>query len=263
MKLKGEVLFVVLVVVLVLAIAGTTALGYVVYKQDKNAKNATSSTLKTDSTATASTQETYQNLEYGFYFKYDSTWKKYEPLNKTNAKGDKAVFAVGFKDPVRDIRIKQFDCINEEMVDWANKTPSKTECDPILLKLSKEQKQDIFQDRNSSRLRNVEVSIFKDESGKTAAEWLTDKYKIPETELQDFQVGKEVAVNDVKGNFANIGCCDDYNVLYALRNTGYIYLITTNDQSEDISGQDNKLLQQIARDFKFINNNNTGGENVR
>lgn len=203
-------------------------------------------------TADADGMLSYQNSVYGFSFKYPAGFLQYSPNTSDKSGKFKTLFAIGFKDPDREKEIQQAQCINNEMTEWSNKTPAKEECDPILSGLSDNQKQDLFKKNGNAKSKNILVYIYRSQTSKTLADWLTEKYKQPNTELQDYAPGKSIKIADKDGLVSNIGCCDGYYLNYVFANSDYIFELGTNDQSSDMSnGSDNSFLDQISKTFKF------------
>jgi hypothetical protein len=194
-------------------------------------------------TATASAEPVaiYTNTDFRFSFSYPSSWIK--RINKFEWRGDlnaDLVFGIDFSDPAREKEILIADCLNNRSSNWVNATPTRATCDPILASLSADQEKKY---ETVMRPRNIFIRVYH--SDIPLREWLLMTYKVPKTELEDYQIGRDIELSGRKGYYSSTGCCDGIDRAYAVKKEAYIYEFGTNCD-------DNPIIEDFVGGFKFL-----------
>ncbi len=252
-KVTTTVIFVLLTAVIFLIIGYYTGQNY---KGSSNMDESIQTVRPTKSPVTSRTatagNKLYSNDKYGFSFEYPSDWINFKPEEGGKVIGEyKVLFSIGFKDPKQEELIRKVDCINNEKTEWANPNPTEDECKPLLLGLSSEQKEELYTKEGNALPRNIFVYVYKGNGAKKdISDWLIGKYRLPETELQDYKPGKKITMAGQDGYVSNLSCCAGYNLNYVIQNKSYVFELGTYDQKSDDSKQsDNTLLEKIAKSF--------------
>ncbi len=246
MKKTVLMIFAILVPVAVLFFVG-----YWIITEDLAKKTASESSTSTP----ALTQDlrTYQNSEFKFSFQYPSTYVNYDAQMSGV---ENQLFNVAFRDPAREREIKVEECVTNEKYGWGNVSITEGSCTQYLTGVTQEQKDKIL-NRTTGLLhsKSVIVQVFDDSAGTDVKTWLIDRYKLPQTELQDYAPGKQITMAGETGYFSNIGCCADYFVAYVIKYGDKIYSLGTNYELGDTGSgatEDNTLLQEVAKTFEFV-----------
>lgn len=208
-------LWITLIIVVVVAIV----LGTWYYLMGPGKKVATTTT---PSTTTATTDqllagyEKYTNDTYGFSFQYPETWTstKVEATTETSA-------GVLAKDLVYKVRFYDPNAVQKS---------GPVTSDDVYMRVYK-----------------------KTTSSTTLNAWLISTYKLPNSELSDYAVGKEITLGGQKGFFSSIGCCAQVDRNYVVEKGDYIYSLGSGHFDNDIKDVDMPAtFQKIAPTFKFI-----------
>lgn len=243
--MKKTILVVVLVIVIVAALIGV---GYWIITRDLSNTVDQSSATKT----ATSTQQAYVNSQYKFSIDIPVTWENYD----SQMSGTNQLFEISYRDPAREREIKVNECVFNEDIDWANPTPVEAECVSYMAELSQADKEKILNSTTGFiHSKSIIIQVFEDTDDEDLQTWITKRYRLPETELQDFELGKQITMGGETGYFSNIGCCADYIVTYTVKHGDKVYSIGTNYEAGDTGSgvtEDNTLLQEFARTFKFI-----------
>ena len=228
------------------------ALTYWTYNDPNSYSSSTDSTVvptKVVEDAATADWVTYINTNYGFSFKYPKEWEstKVEAASEPTQGeyGTDIVLKVLFLDPTNS---KQIDCANNEFQNWADKSPTKTECDPILSALTKAEKDKLVGPKTP---KNIYVRVYKDDPSLALKDWLYQKFHKPNSELEKYQVGKEIELGGVKGYQSSIGCCAFVDNNYVIKANGYILSLGTNYFENNITDTElPAIFTQIAGTFK-------------
>jgi len=199
--------------------------------------------------------ETYTNDTYGFSFEYPSEWATTKAESTKSGDGDTQdiLFKVIFSNPqrVKDMQISN--CLSNEQVNWSNPAPTKEECTDILSGLTTTQRTEL-----NTRMdpKNLFVRVMKyDPNSASLKDWLVKEYKKPNTELEDYDVGKVIKMGGIDGFVSSIGCCSGTDVSYVIQKGDYVYMLGTNDSSgktgESRAEADDAFIQKIAPTFLF------------
>lgn len=194
---------------------------------------------------------TYKNESLGFSFDYPSSWiKRDDAFEFRITNNPEMLFGINFMDPMREKERLVEDCLANRCVDWANKEPSQTTCEPIFSELSEEQN-----NRCGSYLtpRNIYIRVYR--SDLPVKDWLLKTYKIEHSELERYEVGSEITLDGQKGYRSSTGCCASTDYAYVVEKNGYIYEFGTNSDLREI-------LQQFSSNFRFMAEGTTAKENV-
>lgn len=212
---------------------------------------------------------TYFNNGHSFYFDYPKSWVR-DTSNENSAADSDLVFYVSFSDQETDAKIKC--AINDDLsFESRNATPTQSTCDPLLSNMSSEQKELLIDQRYAD---NIYLRIYKYYNYKSMSEsdidkaisdfdlkkWLELKYRIPDTELFDYQVGPKITFGHiVDGYYSSTGCCGGFDQAYVARDGGLIYILGTNyyltDKDKNIVLGADKMpesYQKIADSFYFM-----------
>jgi hypothetical protein len=165
--------------------------------EDNAAVSDVVSTSKTTADTTATTAatsanptadwKTYTNTTYGFSFKYPTDWTKVESTTETS----KGVLA-------KDLVLK---------VTFTDPSPiSTTKREP---------------------LNDIYVRIYKAASISNLSDWLLSTFRVPDSELANYEVGKAITMAGKSGYYSSIGCCGNLDRNYIIMNNGYVYSLGT------------------------------------
>lgn len=217
--------------------------------------NVSKKAATTTPAATSATADwkTYTNDTYGFSFKYPSLWESAKS-EVTTKPGDEVssdfIYNVKYYDPDMG---KKISCANNQAQNWQGasfQTPSKTECDPILSKLTATEIKNYTGPKPTD---DIFVSVYKKPSNYSdLSSWLTDTYHRPNTELENYQVGKQITVGQTKGYYSSIGCCGGYNRNYVIEKGDYIYALGTLYKSSDDTSTDSSGSNMPTTFTNFI-----------
>lgn len=208
-------------------------------------------TATTRSDLTTSWQ-TYTNSKYGFSFKYPKEWestKKEETTEPAQGISD-LVLKVSFSDPDMALKIS---CAFNESQNWKETTPTKTACDPILSKLTVEQKNKFTSPKSTD---NIFVRIYQKDPSIALKDWLYNTFHLPDTELQEYQVGAEIILGGEKGYFSSIGCCASVDRNYVVTKGDFVYSLGSNYFESSISDPTMPItFQTVLKTFNFTTPN--------
>lgn len=195
----GHILFVLLAFVIGGVVGYAVGADWEIAKNTEDAAYApatstvTSATTASPSTTATTTADptadwkTYTNSTYGFSFKYPTNWTKTE---STTEAGEGVLS--------KDLVLK---------VTFTDPTPiSTTTRQPI---------------------NNIYARIYKTSAGISLNDWLINTFRLPETELADYQVGKAITMAGKSGYYSSIGCCSQSDRNYVVMNNNYIYSLGT------------------------------------
>ena len=232
-EIKSSTAWIIIAAAVVLLFGG--ALSWAYYNEPNDYDYSNGGTLTQQKTEVDETADwkTYTNDTYGFSFKYPKDWEntKTEATSEP-ALGDLAtdlVFKVKFYDLLNQ---KQIDCANNELQNWTSKTPTKTECEPILSELTKVQKENLTGPKSP---QNIYIRIWKKNDAVALKDWLYNKFHKSNTELEKYQVGKEINIASLSGYYSSIGCCAQSDRNYVVEKNGYVYSLGTNYFKDSIT----------------------------
>lgn len=206
-------LWITLIVVALIAII--VGLWYYTMGLGKTTNNTTDDTITATETLLEGYSK-YSNDTYGFSFQVPTTWiaTKAETTAETSA-------GVLAKDLVYKIRFN----------------------DPNAVQKSGPVTSD-----------DVYMRVYKKTSSYTTLNaWLLSTFKLPDSELENYAVGKTITLGGLKGYYSSIGCCAQVDRNYVVEKGDYIYSLGSGHFDNDISDADMPAtFQKIAPTVKFI-----------
>jgi len=136
----------------------------------------------------------YTDKGLKFSFSYPGSWikrnNKFEWRGSLNAN---LVLGIEFADPVREKEILIALCLNNRSMNWTRTTPTRATCNPVLTNLNADQeaKYDI-----SMKPRNIFIRVYRTDM--PLREWLLTTYRAPKTELESYEIGKDIELSGQK-----------------------------------------------------------------
>jgi len=93
-------------------------------------------------------------------------------------------------------------------------------------------------------VKDIYIKVYE-ASAVSLRDWLITKYKIADTELSNYSVGKEIAMGQISGYLSDTGCCGGFDKSYVVNKGDHIFILgTTYEKYEDTLGE-------IAPTFSF------------
>ncbi|AKM82044.1 MAG: hypothetical protein UT28_C0001G0233 [Berkelbacteria bacterium GW2011_GWE1_39_12] len=157
----------------------------------------------------------YSNDTYGFNFQYPETWTSTK--SETNTESSQGKIA---KDLVFKVRYYDPNAVKKE-----GPNPP----DDVYMRVYKK----------NSDFTNLNA-------------WLVSTFKLPNTELEDYQVGSEISLGGLKGYYSSIGCCAGVDRNYVVEKGNYIYSLGSSHFDSSITDKDMPAtFQKIAPTVKI------------
>ncbi len=191
--------------------------------------------------------KTYRNEEYGFEFEYPSDWLRDDSgFEWRGALNGDLIHSVEFVDPDDEVIAMMYQCRNNRMLGWKSTEPTEEDCAESFNTLDKMQEDEInlFFDKAFARgSNNIFVRIHETELG--LRDWLLSNYKRDNTELANYEIGRDVVLGGKSGYLSGTGCCGGVDTAYVVKNGGYVYEFGSN-------GRDGQVLELLNDSFRFI-----------
>ena len=182
----------------------------------------------------------YVNNEFGFSFSYPGTWLTHASKFETRRILNKdLVYSISFYEPAQEKRNLQMQCLNNRNMNWIRPEPTQLVCDPLIVNLTKEEQDDL----GFVRSQNIFIRVFK--SDKPLREWLLATYRLKGTELEQYEIGREVKLAGESGYYSSTGCCMGIDNAYVVKRGEYIYEFGTNSD-------DKGLIDKYKDGFTFL-----------
>lgn len=170
---------------------------------------------KTTTNSATADWKIYTNDTYGFSFKYPEDWTS----TKSEGTTESSTGAFG-KDLVFKVRYNDPDAVQKS---------GPIAVDDIYVRVYK--KNSDFSNLNS---------------------WLVDTFKLPNTELADYEVGDEITLGELKGYYSSIGCCAGVDRNYIVEKGDYVYSLGSSHFDTSITDKNmTATFQKIAPTFQF------------
>jgi len=99
---------------------------------------------------------------------------------------------------------------------------------------------------------NFFLRVYKNSTNTTLKDWLYSTFHRPNTELENYEVGKAIVLGDENGYFSSIGCCGTSDRNYVVEKGQYIYSLGTYYVDPTIGDKEMPtIFKQVLSTFQF------------